>query len=181
MVPTGVVTASPMLSAMLWVTRRNSMSRSSTCSLSRGWTSLSSARSSSPCSARRPRANPRVKGVPYTGSRDLLEQVGEGADVVLVTVGQDDRANFFLVLEQVAKVGDHQVDPEQVVPGKHQACVDDEDGAAAADCHHVHAEFPKASKGYYFYNSYRRSHFFLRRKFSIARAAFRGSANFEIL
>src|SRR3954466_2945952 len=61
-------------------------------------------------------------------------EVGENgrqrADVVFVAVRENDAANVVAVLEQVADVGNDDVDAEQFSLGKHEASVDDNDVVA---------------------------------------------------
>ncbi len=60
----------------------------------------------------------------------VAEQVLDGADVVLVAVGEDERLDPLGVLPQVGEVGQDQVDPVHVRVGEHQPAVDEHDRAA---------------------------------------------------
>ena len=68
------------------------------------------------------------------------------ANMVFVAVRQEDGFDFALVFEQVADVGDDDVDAEQFVVGEHHAGIDDDDGSAAAERHHVHAKFAESAQ-----------------------------------
>ena len=70
----------------------------------------------------------------------------QGADVVFVAVRQDDRFDFGAVFEQERDVGDDDIDAEQFLVGKHDARIDDDDRAVAAERHHVHSEFAEAAE-----------------------------------
>ncbi len=60
----------------------------------------------------------------------VAQQVLDGADVVLVAVGEDERLDPLGVLPQVGEIGQDQVDPVHVRVGKHQPTVDEHDRAA---------------------------------------------------
>ena len=72
---------------------------------------------------------------------------GQRANVVLMTMGEEDAADFVLVLKKESDVGDDHVNTEQFVVRKHHAGVDNDDGARAAEGHHVHAKFAQSAKG----------------------------------
>ena len=80
------------------------------------------------------------------GDVELGEDPGQAADVVLVAVGEDDGADLVAVLDEVADVGDDDVDAEQLFFGEHQAGVDDDDVVAAAEGEAVHAELAESAK-----------------------------------
>ena len=67
----------------------------------------------------------------------LGQDVGQSADVVFVTMRDENRPHLVPVFEEVADVGDHKIDPEQLVLGKHEAGVDDDDVVAILDGRHV--------------------------------------------
>ena len=81
------------------------------------------------------------------GDIQLLEQKGERADVVLVGMGDHDGAHFVAVLQQVGKVGDHEVHAEHFGAGKHQPGVDDDNIVAVLDHGGVHPNLADASQG----------------------------------
>ncbi len=55
---------------------------------------------------------------------ELLEEERERADMVLVRVGEHNAADAVLVLEEVGKIGDHDVHAEHLGIGEHEARVD---------------------------------------------------------
>ena len=75
------------------------------------------------------------------------ENPGQGADVVLVAVGENDAANPLPVLDEIRNVRDHDVHAEQFSLGKHQARVDHNNVVAPADGHAVHTELAEAPQG----------------------------------
>ena len=74
------------------------------------------------------------------GHIDLLEDVGDGPDVVLVAVGDEQTADAVLVLGEVAHVGNDKVDAVHIVAGKGHAAVHDDDLAAVLIHGHVLAD-----------------------------------------
>ena len=58
---------------------------------------------------------------------DGPQDIGQGPDVVLVTVGDEDAPDLVLVLDEVAHVGDDHVDPIHVVVGEAHTAVHDHD------------------------------------------------------
>ena len=67
--------------------------------------------------------------------------------MVFVAVGDDDAAQLFLALQQVADIGDDQVDAQHLFLGEHQAGIDDDDVVVVLDGHHVLADFAQAAEG----------------------------------
>ena len=61
------------------------------------------------------------------GGVDLLEDVGNGADVVLVTVGQHNAPDLVLIGFQIRDIGNYQVDAQHILIGKAESAVDDDD------------------------------------------------------
>ena len=78
---------------------------------------------------------------------ELGEDPGQAADVVLVPVGQHDGAHLVAVLGQVADVGNDDVDAQQLLFGKHQAGIDDDNVVLPAEGDAVHAELAQAAQG----------------------------------
>ena len=82
----------------------------------------------------------------------LLEQIRQGADMVLVAVGEDDRLEV-VVLVQIAEIRDHHVNAEHLLLGKHQAAVHGNRGRTTAlgravfDQHEVEADLAQAAEG----------------------------------
>jgi hypothetical protein len=60
--------------------------------------------------------------------------------VVFVSVREDQRADFFGILLEIAEVGRDDVDAHQLGVGEHHARVDDDNIVAIADGHRVHPE-----------------------------------------
>src|ERR1043166_2852605 len=83
---------------------------------------------------------------------DLLQDVRQRADVVFVRVREHDRAERVFPLQQVADIGDHEIDAEEVGAGEHEAAVDRDRRAGAFQQQHVEAEFAEAAERY---DSYR--------------------------
>jgi hypothetical protein len=76
----------------------------------------------------------------------IAENVGDGANVIFVRVRQDDAAHHVLVLLQVRDIGNHDIHAKQLLLGKHQSRVDDENVIAISQDHHVHAEFAEPAQ-----------------------------------
>ena len=79
------------------------------------------------------------------GDIELRQDVGRRADVVLMTVRENQSANVFPVLENERNIGDDDVDSEQLGAREQRTGVDDNDVVAAAKGQHVHAEFAQPS------------------------------------
>ena len=69
---------------------------------------------------------------PEDGHVQLPEEVRQGADVVLVGVGEDDAPHLLPPRDEVGEVRNDVVDPGQLVVGEHEAAVDAEEVLAAA-------------------------------------------------
>ena len=74
------------------------------------------------------------------GHVDLLEDVGNGTDVVLVAVGDEQAPQAAVVLHEIADVGDDAVDAVHVVAGEGHAAVHHDDLAAVLIGGHVLAD-----------------------------------------
>ena len=95
---------------------------------SSGLASFSSTAFRSPCSSSRDWGEAeREPRAPDLRNRDLAEQIGKRADVILVRVREDDRANPILSFGEVGHVREDQADAEVLVPGKCQPGVDNDD------------------------------------------------------
>jgi hypothetical protein len=77
---------------------------------------------------------------------EVAEQVGQRADVVLVAVREHDGADALPPLDQVAEVGQQQVDSEMLVAREREPGVDDEDLAVALVRGHVLADLAEAAE-----------------------------------
>ncbi len=75
------------------------------------------------------------------------QQVGHGADVVLVTVGEDHGLDVVETVLDVAEVGQDQVDAGLVVLGEQHAAVDDEQAAPVLQDGHVATHLAEPSQG----------------------------------
>jgi hypothetical protein len=80
------------------------------------------------------------------GHVEVAKNVRQGADVIFVAVGEDDRFDEMAILFQVGDVGNDEVDAEEFGFGEHHSGVDDDDGIADANRHHVHAEFAETTE-----------------------------------
>jgi hypothetical protein len=90
----------------------------------------------------------REPGRPDLGDTHLAHQVGQGADVVLVAVGEDDRPDRACPLAQIREVGQDEVDAEVLVARERQPGVHDDDVVAALVDGHVLADLAQAAKGH---------------------------------
>ena len=79
-------------------------------------------------------------------ARELGQDVRQGADVILVGVGDEEGPDVGLALLEVGDVGDDEVDPEHLLVGEHQAAVDDDDVVAVLEHVHVLADFADAAE-----------------------------------
>ena len=66
--------------------------------------------------------------------------------MVLVAVGDDDAAEFLLVLQNIRIVGKHQVDTGLRIVGEHEASIDEHHVVAALEDRHVLADAVKAAE-----------------------------------
>ena len=71
---------------------------------------------------------------------EFAEKEGDGADVVLVPVGEQERAEVGRRFTQNRKVGNDVVDPQHRVVGEQEAGVDEQRGAAVVEQHAVEAD-----------------------------------------
>ena len=81
---------------------------------------------------------------------DLFRQVRESADMVLMTMREQDAPHLLAILDHVREVGQDQIDAEHVVIGEHETTVDKDDGVLVLEHHHVLADSPQSAKGYDF-------------------------------
>src|SRR5438477_168894 len=78
--------------------------------------------------------------------RSLGEYPGQSANVVFVSVGKDDGADLIAIFQQVADVGDDNVNPEQLGFRKHEPGVNDDNIVAPTHRHAVHAKFAQSAE-----------------------------------
>ena len=90
---------------------------------------------------------PRGHAGGVDGHVDIPQQIGDGADVVLVSVGEEDAPDAVLVLDEIGEVGDHHVDAVHVVVGKAHAHVDHDDVPAVLVDGHVLADLIESAQG----------------------------------
>src|SRR5256885_9867760 len=76
----------------------------------------------------------------------LLQGKRESADVVLVSVGEEDAEHLTVPLQQVGDVRQHEVDAEHVLLGKHEPRVDDEDLVLPLQGPHVDPDLAQTAK-----------------------------------
>ena len=90
------------------------------------------------------------QGQPGADQRDvgtLPQQVGDGADVVLVGVGEHDAVDPVEPVPDVVEVGEDQVDAGLVVLGEEHPAVDDEQPAVVLEDRHVAADLAETAEG----------------------------------
>ena len=61
-------------------------------------------------------------------------------------MGEQDGSDFVAVLDEVADVGDDDVDAQELFFGEHEACIDDQDVVAPLEHHAVHAELAQTAE-----------------------------------
>ena len=81
------------------------------------------------------------------GHRQLAKQIRQRADVVLVAVGQDNRAEPFTPAEHVREIGDDVIDAGQLVVREHEPAIDGDQIFARLDQHHIEADLAETSQG----------------------------------
>ena len=81
-----------------------------------------------------------------SGAAEFFPQVGDCADMVFVTMGQQQTDDIFLTLLKQIDVRQHQVDTEHIGFGEHQATVDEQDFASVLEAQHVHADLAQATE-----------------------------------
>ena len=80
------------------------------------------------------------------GHIDLLEDIGEGADVVLVAVGDHKGPDLVDILLQVGRVRNDQVNSQHVILGKSQAAVHDHNAVPVFKCSDVHPDLLESAE-----------------------------------
>jgi hypothetical protein len=76
---------------------------------------------------------------------ELLEQVGQGTNMVLVSVRDDNPADALAMFEEIVEARSSNVDA-QAVAWKGHTTVDEDDSLAALERQAVHADLAQASK-----------------------------------
>src|SRR6266566_8248414 len=80
------------------------------------------------------------------GHVEIPQNIGQCADVVLMTVREDDGADARAVLLQIRNVGNDKINAQKLRLREHHARVDDEDVLAITQREHVHSEFAKTAE-----------------------------------
>jgi len=88
---------------------------------------------------------PTGEGCSVDGRLKLLQQVGQRASVVHVSVSEDDAANHVKLVAQVVEIGEDQINAQHVILGEHDSHVDDQYVAAIFQHHHVLSYLPQAA------------------------------------
>ena len=81
------------------------------------------------------------------GDVDAFEQIGEGADVVLMAVGEKYPPYLFPVALQIGEIGDDQVHPQHLVVREGQAAVHYNNVVGAFVQVDVFSDFPQTTQG----------------------------------
>ena len=79
------------------------------------------------------------------GHVQVLQNVGQRAYVVLVTVSEHYALHLLFVREKIGYVGDNQIDARHVAVGESTAAVDDDYFVAVLKRSHVFTDFPHAA------------------------------------
>ena len=77
---------------------------------------------------------------------EVGEDPREAADVILMPVRKNNPADFRSVLDEVADVGDDDVDAEELFFWEHEAGVDHDDVVTVVECEAVHAELAESAE-----------------------------------
>ena len=83
---------------------------------------------------------------PVDMGRNLFQDVGRGADMILVPVGKKEAPDVVLFPNQVGHVRDDQIHPEHILLGKHAPAVHDDDVVLIFKNGHVLADFIHAAQ-----------------------------------
>ena len=89
---------------------------------------------------------PRRHAGGVDGGVDAPQEIGDGADVVLVAVGEEDAPNLVLVFDEIGKVGDNHVDAVHVVVREAHAHVHHDDVPAVLVYGEVLADLVETAK-----------------------------------
>ena len=144
-VPAGVCTATASASGIEWLTETNSQWNGPATWSSPAATSTSVG--SIRCSRSLAATSARVNREPTSGmSPRMPQQVGDGADVVLVPVGEDDGVDVVEPVLDHPEVGQDQVDAGLLGLGEQDAAVDDQQPAAELQHGHVAADLAEAAQ-----------------------------------
>ena len=146
MIPCGVWKAVAKAWGTEWVTGMNSTSHGPIRRRSPSRTGMNSARSAMPGLVDPVAGQGQGQLGAVDGDREVPQQVGQAAGVVLVAVGQDDPVDPVGVLPQVGEVGQDQVDAGHVRVREHDPHVEDQDPPVDLDAGAVAADLPQAAE-----------------------------------
>ena len=74
--------------------------------------------------------------------------MAESASVVFMPVGDQDGAHPVRVFQQIGNVWDDEVYSQQVLSGKLDSAVNDDNVVTALQGHHIFTDFPQTAQGY---------------------------------
>ena len=89
------------------------------------------------CSERR-----GIKGYSKVGC-----EIGNGADMVLMPMGDDNAPNQIEMIHQVVEIRDDVIDPQHIIFREHDAGINNEDILAVFVKHHIFSNFPQTTQG----------------------------------
>ena len=81
------------------------------------------------------------------GNVELGEDPGQPADMVFMTMGEDDGADVLPVLGEIGDVRHDDIDAKELRFREHEAGIDNDDVVFPADREAVHAEFAESAEG----------------------------------
>ena len=76
----------------------------------------------------------------------LLQNIGQCADMVLVPVGQNNSSDFVCVFGKIGNIGNDKVDSKHIILRKRQTAVDDDNVIAIFEYSHVLPDFLQSAK-----------------------------------
>ena len=78
---------------------------------------------------------------------DLLQYIGKGADMILMSMSDHKALNFVDVIFQIGDVRDHQIDSQHVVARERQSAVHHNDRVLVLKGGDVHSDLLQTAKG----------------------------------
>ena len=88
---------------------------------------------------------------PVDGRGNLLHHIGQRADVILMSVRQDDCLDLVPVFDQIGNIRNNEVDAEHILLREHEPGVHNENLIIHTDGSHVLSDFAKTAKRYDLY------------------------------
>src|SRR5579883_6949 len=76
---------------------------------------------------------------------DHGQNIGQTADMVLVTVSNEDAPYVLLFIAQIARIGNNKIDAEHLLIWKHHAGIDNDDVVTILYDHHILSDLSQAS------------------------------------